>query len=275
MFGCGKAGLTELGVRSRNSTDLEYLGFRLDAAGAHTARTIMVPELELLLAAVAETIASFEHYRDAVITDNCLQKRSASNRMRTLEHLRVLYGLDDKIPLFRLLKILGKKDPGSLPQLAFLCASARDKMLRELSPWMISHPVGSQVLRSELEEQIELRFPGRFSAITLRSTSQNLNASWAQAGYSQGRKTKTRIKLYTGPAAVTYALLLAYMTGIRGIRLFESAYARLLDCPKDEMFTLAELASRKGWIRMKRIGDVVDVSFDPILNEAEVKLVQD
>lgn len=130
-------------------------------------------------------------------------------------------------------------------------------------------------MRSELEEQIELRFPGRFSAITLRSTSQNLNASWAQAGYTQGRITKTRIKVSTGPSAITFTLLLAYMTGERGIRLFESAYALLLDCPKDEMFNLAELASRKGWIRMKRIGDVVDVSFDPILNEAEVKLVQD
>ena len=262
-------------MRSKNSIDLEDLGFRLDAAGTHTARTIMVPELESLFAAVPETFASFELYWDAVITDNCLQKRSASNRMCTLNHLRVLYGLDDRIPLFRLLKILRKKDHGSFPQLAFLCASARDKMLRELSPWMISHPVGSQVLRSELEEQIELRFPGRFSAITIRSTSQNLNASWAQAGYTRGRSTKTRIKVSTGPSAITFALLLAYMTGERGIRLFESAYALLLDCPKDEMFNLAELASRKGWIRMKRIGDVVDVSFDPILNEAEVKLVQD
>lgn len=130
-------------------------------------------------------------------------------------------------------------------------------------------------MRSELEEQIELRFPGRFSSITIRSTSQNLNASWAQAGYTQGRITKTRIKIRTGPSNVTYALLLAYMTGDRGIRLFESEYAQLLDCPKDEMFNLAELASRKGWIKMKRIGDVVDVSFDPILNETEVKIVQD
>ena len=268
-------GQTELRVRSKNSIDLEDLGFRLDAAGTHTARTIMVPELESLFAAVPETFASFELYWDAVITDNCLQKRSASNRMCTLNHLRVLYGLDGKIPLFRLLKILRKKDSSSFPQLAFLCASTRDKMLREFSPWMISRPVGSQVPRSDLEDQIQSRFPGRFSDTTLRSTSQNLNASWAQAGYTRGRSTKTRIKVSTGPSAVTYALLLAYMTGDRGIRLFENEFALLLDCPNDEMFALAGMASRKGWIRMKRIGDVVDVSFDPILNEAEVRLVQD
>ena len=79
MFGCDKVGQTELRVRSKNSIDLEDLGFRLDAAGTHTARTIMVPELESLFAAVPETFASFELYWDAVITDNCLQNRSASN----------------------------------------------------------------------------------------------------------------------------------------------------------------------------------------------------
>ncbi len=265
----------ELRVRPDQNTSLENYGFRLDSAGAHTARTIMVPELESLLGAVQIEFASFSDYKNAIIIDNCLHKRSASNRERTLSNLNILYGLDDGIPIFRLLKTLWQKEPGSLPQLAFLCASMRDKLLRELSPWMISHPEGSQVSRSDLEAQITKLYPDRFSAITLRSTSQNLNASWAQAGLTQGRITKTRIKANPAAAAVTYALLLAYLAGDRGIRLFESENALLLDCPQDELLCLAELASRKGWIRMKRIGDVVDISFDPILKEAEVMIVQD
>lgn len=265
----------ELKVSPEQHTNLENFGFRLDSAGAHTARTIMIPELEALLGAVEMNFASFADYRNAIISDNCLHKRSASNRERTLSNMNILYGLDDRIPIFRLLKTLWKKDAGSLPQLAFLCASMRDKLLRELSPWMISHPEGSQVSRSDLEAQITKLYPDRFSAITLRSTSQNLNASWAQAGFTQGRITKTRIKVNPEVAAVTYTLLLAYLSGDRGIRLFESEYTQLLDCPKDELLSLAELASRKGWIRMKRIGDVVDLCFDPILKEAEVKFVQD
>lgn len=265
----------ELKVSPEQHTNLENFGFRLDSAGAHTARTIMIPELESLLGVVQIKFASLADYRNAIIADNCLHKRSASNRERTFHNLIILYGLDDEIPIFRLLKTLWQKEPGSLPQMAFLCASMRDKLLRELSPWMISHPEGSQVSRTDLEAQITKLYPDRFSAITLRSTSQNLNASWTQAGYTKGRITKTRIKANPGAAAVTYALLLAYLAGDRGIRLFESDYALLLDCPKDVLLRLAELASRKGWIRMKRIGDVVDISFDPILKEAEVMIVQD
>jgi len=235
----------------------------------------MVPELDLLLVAGGKDTITFDEYSSLILNENCLQKRSASNRKYTLDNLRILYGLDDRIPIFRLLKILWAKDPESLPRLAFLCAAARDRLLRELSPWMISHPEGSSVLRTELEEQIQQSYPDRFSARTLTSTSQNLNASWAQAGYTKGRISKIRIKSKPGPAAVCYALLLAYLMGERGICLFESAYALLLDSPTEELFSWAEIASRKGWIRMKRIGEVVDISFDPLLVEAELIDVQD
>jgi hypothetical protein len=51
------------------------------------------------------------------------------------------------------------------------------------------------------------------------------------------------------------------------MRLFESEYTAYLDSPKETLFSLAEEASRKGYMRMKRIGEVVDVAFDALLTD--------
>ncbi|MCB5286839.1 MAG: hypothetical protein LHW64_03440 [Candidatus Cloacimonetes bacterium] len=256
-------------MRQNQRLNPEQFGFRPASAGAHSARTIMVSELEMLLIAVPQEDASFEDYARAVVEENCLQKRSASNRKRTLDNLRILYGLDDKITIFRVLKTLWHKDPASLPLLAFLCASTRDRLLRELTPWLLPIPAGTHVSRSSLEEQISRKYPDRFSPGTLKSTSQNLNASWTGAGFLRGRNKKIRVKAQPSPASVTYALILAFLKGVQGMRLFESEYTAYLDSPKETLFSLAEEASRKGYMRMKRIGEVVDVTFDALLTEAE------
>lgn len=257
-------------VRSNQALNPEQFGFRPDSAGAHTARTIMVPELEMLLTAVPQQGVSFEDYAHAALDENCLLKRSASNRKRTLDNLRILYGLDANITIFSTLKELWQKDPASLPLLAFLCASTRDQLLRDLTPWLLSIPEGTQVTRLALEEQVSLKYPDRFSPGTLESTSINLNASWTQAGFLSGRNKKIRVKAQPGPASVSYALLLAFLRGAQGMRLFESEFVAYLDSPKEALFSLAEEASRKGWIRMKRIGEVVDITFDGILAKAEI-----
>lgn len=250
------------------STNLEQFGFRLSSAGAHTSRTIMLPELAMLLSAASKPEASFKDYASAVLNDNCLHKRSASNRERTLDNLRILYGFDDKITIFRILKNLWIKDPESLPQTAFLCATTRDQLLRELSPWVLAKPEGTVIDRLELERHITKLNPDRFSAGTLTSTSQNLNATWTQAGFLTGRSRKVRIKAQPSPSSVTYALLLSFLCGAQGMRLFESDFVSFLDSPKENVINLAEIASRMGLLRLKRIGDVVEVDFNAILKAA-------
>ena len=49
------------------------------------------------------------------------------------------------------------------------------------------------------------------------------------------------------------------------MRLFESEFVSYLDSPKETLINLAEIASRMGLLRLKRIGDVVEVDFDAIL----------
>lgn len=250
------------------STNPEQFGLRLNSAGAHTSRTIMLPELGMLLSAMSAPEASFQDYASAVLNDNCLHKRSASNRERTLDNLRILYGLDDKITIFRVLKKLWIKEPESLPQIAFLCATTRDQLLRELTPWVLTRPEGTKIDRLELEKHIAKLNPDRFSPATLTSTSQNLNASWTQAGFLTGRSKKVRVKAIPSPISVTYALLLGFLVGGQGMRLFESEFVSFLDSSKENVISLAEIASRIGLLRLKRIGDVVEIDFDAILKEA-------
>lgn len=262
-------------VNPKQSVNPEQFGFCLNSAGAHTARTIMLPELDMLLSAVSAPEASFQDYASAVFNDNCLHKRSSSNRTRTLHNLRILYGLDDKITIFRILKKLWAKDPETLPQTAFLCATTRDQLLRELTPWILAKPEGTLIERLELEKQIAKLYPDRFSKRTLTSTSQNLNASWTQAGFLKGRIKKVRVKIAPSPTSVTYALLLGYLSGAQGMRLFETDYVSFLDSTTENLISLAETASRKGLLRMKRIGDVVELDFATILNDSDLKRIND
>lgn len=250
------------------STNPEQFGMRFSSVGVHSARTIMVKELEMLLSAVCVPEATFRDYASAVLNENCLHKRSTSNRVSTLNMLLNLYGLDDKITVFRTLKKLWLKEPQSLPSIAFLCATTRDQNLRELTPWLLAKPEGTMIERLELEKHISKLNPGRFSPATLTSTSQNLNASWTQAGLLKGRNKKIRVKSIPDPISVTYALLLGFLCGAQGMGLFESEFVSFLDSPKENLINLAEIASRMGLLRMKRIGDVVEIDFDAILKSA-------
>jgi hypothetical protein len=74
---------------------------------------------------------------------------------------------------------------------------------------------------------------------------------------------------------VAYALFLGYLNGIRGQSLFTSEYAALLDCSPHEAMALAEDASRRGWIVMKRVGNVVEVQFPKILTAQEKGWIND
>ena len=53
--------------------------------------------------------------------------------------------------------------------------------------------------------------------------------------------------------------------------LFESEYARILDCSMERCIELAQIASGYGWIHFKHIGDVYDVHFPQRTDALEVE----
>ena len=93
---------------------LMHFGFNFGRGGAHTSRTMMLEELEALLAYVHQPEAVKADYLRAIKEDNCLGKRSGKTRTLTCRHLVDLYALDPSVTLFRALRFFWQRDtPGA------------------------------------------------------------------------------------------------------------------------------------------------------------------
>ncbi|WP_293815459.1 hypothetical protein, partial [Thiolapillus sp.] len=236
-------------------------GFGLDQAGSHNARTMMLDELTSLFQCVSNPNSEKTDYAHAIIDENCLGKRSEKTRKITFRHLASLYGLDQSLVLFRVLRYFWERDEAGRAQLALLACYARDSILRATAPFILDLPVGTTIEREATEEFIESVMPERFSKATLKSTAQNINGTWTRSGHLQGRTRKQRTLVEATVGSISYALLLSYLSGYRGSALFHTPYIKLLDCSFDKAIERAEEASRRGWIIFKRIGDVMEVQF--------------
>jgi len=70
-----------------------------------------------------------------------------------------------------------------------------------------------------------------------------------------------------GPA--TFALLLGWLDGHRGLALFDTLWAKLASTGPNDLDALAFAASNRDWLRYKRLGDVVEIDFAPFLASLE------
>ena len=277
MNGSAKAGQTrkKVGVPLLKKKLINRFGFRRDRGGPHLARTMMLEELKLLFSFVDDPNAGKSEYLQSIVDDNCLGKRSDRTRKLTVRHLSGLYVLDPDITLFRSLRYFWERDTEGQPLLAMICAIARDSILRSSVPFIQRFTVGQRVTREALEEFIDNLETGRFSPATLKSTAQNINSSWTQSGHLKGRVKKIRSQPKATPGAVSYALLLGYLSGVRGEALYNTEYAKLLDCSMEQAIELSIEASRKGWIVLKRLGSVIEVLFPNLLSQKEMEWVRE
>lgn len=256
-------------MKHTNTNKSSLFGFRFDNGSAHTARTMMLEDLQLLLSYVSNQDSPKNDYLKAIIEDNCLGKRSVKTRTLTSRHLVYLYSLDPSITIFQALRYFWDRDVDSQPLLALLCSYSRDSLLRISAPLIVQLTEGETIARVDLEEYINEKYPDRFSKATLKSTAQNLNSTWTKSGHLVGKTKKIRARAMATPGSVSYALFLGYLKGIRGESLFTTEYASLLDCSKAHLIELAEDASRRGWIIFKRIENVIEVQFYNLLTAQE------
>lgn len=254
---------------------LAQFGFSYERGGVHTARTMMLAELRALLSFVDAADPAKADYKEAVQDANCLGKRSGKTRTLTFRHLADLYALDPSLLVFRALRFFWQRDVDGQPLLAALCASSRDPILRATAPFVLGFQEGATVTREAMEEFIDAQEPGRFSKATLKSTAQNINSSWTQSGHLEGRARKVRARAVATPGSVSLALLLGYVIGLRGESLFKSDYTRMLDCSFKRTIELAEDASRRGWISLKRVGQVIEVLFPNLITAQEMERLRE
>lgn len=260
---------------TEKNKQLSRFGFSFERGGAHTSRTMMLEELGALLTFVDRPEAGKSDYLQAIDGENCLGKRSGKTRTLTYRHLVDLYSLDRTNVLFRALLYFWNRDSNGQPLLALLCSYARDSIFRSTAQFILKFPEGTTITRESLEEFIDAQEPGRFSKATLKSTAQNINSTWTKSGHLYGRARKVRSRANPTAGSVSYALLLGYLTGVRGQSLFQTEYTKLLDCTFDKAIELAEEASRKGWIVFKRVGDVIEVLFPNLINQEEMEWLRE
>lgn len=243
-------------------------GFVAASAGVHSSRTLMLADLRLLLAACPST-TGVEGYRAAVVEENALLKNTATTRRATFKWIRQLYALDPALSLFGALRRLWDADPAGQPLLAILCANARDPMLHVTAPVVLDSAVGTVVTAPQLAGAIEAAYPGRFNAGTLRAFGSHTASTWGQSGHLTGKVRKVRVRVTPTPASTAYALLLGHLSGERGIGLFRTSWARLLDATPLALDQQAFAAAQRGWLDYRRIGEIADFGFSDLLTPLE------
>ena len=248
---------------SASVTALERAGFRLGARGTHTSRTIMLKDVEEIFASVPAG-AEQSAYADAVIRENVLGKQTAATRRISFQRLRELYGLDPRIPLFRVLRRLWDGDRAGRPRLALLTAMARDPLLTATAPVVVLLAVGEEMMRTTLLAKLREAVDDRLNDAVLDKVARNAASSWVQAGFLQGRVRKVRCRVEPTPGTVAFALWLARLEGYPVARLLASPWAQVAgDGGASELLPLALRANQLGWIRARAAAGVI--SIDPTI----------
>ena len=243
---------------AESKSDLAALGFRIADSGPHTSKTLMLQELEALLASVPPD-APAKAYRVAIVEENVLGKRTLSTRKETASRLTALHGLDPSKPLFRVLRRLWAVDPAAHPQLALLNGLARDPLLMATSERVMGMPEGELLQRSEMVAAVHGFTHDRLSAKVLDAVARNAASSWTQSGHLKGKVKKLRQPLKPHSVALALALWLGYASGKRGKALLNTPWATVLDTSSSGLLELAEQAKRMGLLKLSHGGGVVAI----------------
>lgn len=235
----------------------------------HASRTLMVGDLATLLDAAPR--GEFADYKRAILDENVLGRKSYSARSKTFEHLRNLYALDDNDPVFRALRSLADADPECVPMLALLSGATRDALLRSTAEWVLKTPPGTPVSSEDFRLVVEERFPDRFSENTLIETGRRTLSSWTQSGHLTGRTKRVRSRAAASVGSVVFALFLGRLSGVRGLPLYGTFWADLLDASEGDIDALAFAASQRGMMEYRRMGDVAEFGFANLRPEGLVR----
>lgn len=255
--------------------NLERFGFNFETGSSLTKRTIMSNELFMLFQNVPDIQSTLIDYKTAIIEENCLGKRTVKNRGYSFSYLKRLYGLSPDLVIFRALRYFFERDENSRALLCFLAAFSRDRILQASAGYILNLSVGSGISKTDFENHIDEAFSARFGTKMLQSLVRNLLSSWTQSGHLSQNTKRERQLANSGSGAVSFVLLLGHLTGARGEGLFQTKYAKLLDCTFDRAIEYAEESSRKGWIRFNRIGGVIEVSFPNLISQQEMEWLRE
>lgn len=223
----------------------------------------MLAEVTDLLRAVPGR-ADRRDYAQAIVEENALGKETVATRRLTNQRLGELYGLDPRIPLFRVLRRLWPTDEAGRPLLAMLSALARDPLLRSTAPAVLSLPVGAELVRAAFQAGIRDTVGHRLNDDVVDKVARNAASSWRQSGHLKGRVRKIRQRVTPTPGSLAFALWLGSLEGLAGQALLDCSWARVLDRTGRELLPVALQAKQLGLIHARAGGGVVEIDTTPL-----------
>ena len=250
-------------------TTVEKYGFTIEGFGAHSGRTIMFNDMQLLLSSFPFEVDKDE-YAEGILENNILLKKTGAARKEAFSRLSRLYGLDNSLFLFRVFRHLWGQEAEAQPIILILYAIARDPILRASVDLVLSTPEGDNLLATDFERVIAEVYTDQLTVTTTSSIGRNIASSWTQSGHLKGRSSKVRTVVKSYPTSVAFALMLGYLCGERGEKLFYTNWVKLLDTPIHELHLKAQVASQQGWLEYRQTGNITDISFDHLLQGVDL-----
>jgi hypothetical protein len=252
----------------------EELGVRIAPGGVHLTKTMMLAELTAVLNAVPDSDPPA--VERGVLADNLLGKPTGTARRLALSRLNTLYGIVNPLPIQTVALRLWPRNTTGRPLLAFLCALAREPLLRQSAAPVLDASPGSMVQWPDLASAILTEYPDRYSPKMLRSLAQNCASSWTQSGHLEGRVKKRRRLADPSPESAAYAALLGSIAGFGGPALLRSPWMRVLDRSEVDLLSLLRRAESAGLARVRAGGGVIQIDVrGPIAQMLEIPNLAD
>ena len=249
----------------RPSNLLLQAGFRFGEKGTHTSRTMMLSELSDLLNDLPPE-AERADYAASIIHENVLGKQTSATRRLTNQRLGELYGLDPRLPLFRVLRRMWSLDEAGRPLIALMCALCRDPLFRATARSVIETPLNTELIRSNLLDAIRETVGSRLNDSILDKVARNAGSSWSQSGHLKGRVRKIRQRVHPTAGATAYALWLGSLEDLAGEQLLSSRWASILDTTGDRLIDNVLQAKQLGLVDARIGGGVVEIEAGRLLD---------
>lgn len=226
----------------------------------------MFKELEKVM----DFAISDDSYFEA-LDNNVTGKKSADGVKQTARFLKIIYGFDQSNASFKILKFFWTSiDLQERELITFLFALNNDYLLSESISVIANTKIGEKTTVESFEENIEKYYPNKYSTITRHSIGKNLASSWKQIGFITGKVKNTRSQPEIGFNYVAFAIIMAYLNGLRGDFILSSIWVKALCLNENQLRELAIEASKRGLVHYQFSGNVTSITCNELFKKLEI-----